>query len=302
VQWHLNKLRTGFGAVVLVSILTVTSCGFNCASGGEPTVRKLISGRELKILGLDRHSTVHVVGNKRELQMVLRYETAVSLDRRDLLRQEAEEIWPELRADAEREQATHVSLRAQTPVKRIGVFSKQRGFAFPISRRLNGTWSLNDWGRDYDSELDAIARDFFHHAERAEWDEAARTFAYPKHFSADQVEKEASSLSGALATLAEEFGGIKSRSEAREAVAPKLLWLSTGDEAYWARYPHLVAQIYDVVFTQAGRGCVVVCAPVVDGKLVLGRVAYGVPSNHRRAVEVLDAAFARLKGMKDDSQ
>jgi hypothetical protein len=118
----------------LFSILVCTAL-----AGGEPikdapSVLRLASGKEIKVLSITR-TTLH---GSDEPAVSLQYETTISFQDMGKLWSEAEQVWAAFRPIAERQKVHAAVVTANQPVSSLLGISKGAGWAW--KQRDDGSW------------------------------------------------------------------------------------------------------------------------------------------------------------------
>jgi hypothetical protein len=128
--------------VLLVMILL--GCLVRMAhTGGEPvkdapSVLKLASGKEVKVLSITR-TTLH---GSDEPALSLQYVTEISLSHSDDLWREIEEVWTAFRPLVEREKVRAAVVVANEPAS--GLLSMSHGAGYAFKQRADGSWGAPD--------------------------------------------------------------------------------------------------------------------------------------------------------------
>ena len=94
----------------------------------------LPSGKQVKVLGLYK-----IAFSKDVPALMLKYETAIPIENREKLTQEADEIWRSFYADVEKAHLTTGIISANEHPRGFFVASG-RGFNFVYNRRPDGSW------------------------------------------------------------------------------------------------------------------------------------------------------------------
>ncbi len=127
------KLKVIFGILAVLSLL-------QCSGGSAPTsqARTLPSGRTIQVLGV---GTINFPEGGPAL--MLKYETGIDMKDRAALRQEADEIWVEFQAEAERANVASAILSANS--KPQGALIQQaQGYNFVFEKDSTGVWKCLD--------------------------------------------------------------------------------------------------------------------------------------------------------------
>ncbi len=125
--------------LVVPIILLISSC----SPSPQYKVQKLPSGKEIKILSMGK---MHFAKDLPAL--TLKYQTDISIENVDLLRQEVEEIWPVFRANVERSGLSKAIVMATSPPKKSRIISQKKGdkkacrSAFPAAGLMTGNNQL----------------------------------------------------------------------------------------------------------------------------------------------------------------
>lgn len=246
-----------------------------CTSGTAVTVQKLPSGKDLKLLGMGK-----IEFKESGPALMLKYQTELSIDQKDKMRQEVEEIWPVFRVDVEKAGLSSAIISANTPNKGVAFISTNQSYNFVAKQRSNRTWDLSSWGRDYEAEIDGPAADFMRRLQGGQWLEATRMFWFPEDFTAAELQEDLRGISGSLQIFSDEFGAIRSYAAADEDKKSVSIFLHTATAKYWARHPHLIGRLYDVEFANVGPGSIFLLFSLINDKLVLSRIGYGLPADH----------------------
>lgn len=118
----------------ITCLLLVFMCG--CSQDPQYKLVNLPSGKIIKVMGIGK-----MFFTKDDPALMLKYETDNSIDNKDLLRLEVEEIWPLFKSDVEHAKLTIAIISAHEPSK--GTFIKtRRSFNFVFKRMEDGKWAL----------------------------------------------------------------------------------------------------------------------------------------------------------------
>ena len=122
-----------------VSIVLVL---FGCMAGGgggsQYQVRKLSSGRSVKVIGVGQMNFPDSGP-----ALMLKYETDIKISDRVALRKEADEIWTDFRGDVERAMVSSAILSANAP-QQGAIIQKSEGYNFVFQKQSDGTWRCNE--------------------------------------------------------------------------------------------------------------------------------------------------------------
>ena len=120
--------------------LTLTLCLFawfavGCASGPRYQLKKLPSGKEIKMLSLT--TMTYSSGSP---AVIFKYQTDLAIDDVAALQAEANEIMGVLKIDAERTNVTRAMVSASNEPKGV-VFTQVKSYNFLFEKRPDGTWA-----------------------------------------------------------------------------------------------------------------------------------------------------------------
>jgi len=126
---------------ILVAHLSalVMACTLVGCTGGPPSrVRRLKSGREVKVL-----SVMPIVFSSGERTLMLKYETDLDFSDKAKLHEEVLDIWSEFVSDAERAGVQSAIISANT-VPQGGIIKKGQMFNFVFKKTPSGQWQESE--------------------------------------------------------------------------------------------------------------------------------------------------------------
>lgn len=259
--------------LVLLCIL-----GLVCACGPEArktTEQKLPSGKTMKVIGI---GTMHF--GEGEPALTLQYETGSDIEDIDALRREAEEIWPVFRVNVEKDGKSNALITASAAPERTGLFSYEtRNFNFVITKRPDGTWNFHNWGRNYEEEAREIATAHLEALEHGDMGEAAAAYHYPADFSLEELGREKRDIATILGILSARLGAVTEYMEGESNPETLFFALQTASQQYWEKHPYFMARVYDVEFANQGKGFVSFHFSIVNDRMALSHVFYGLPAD-----------------------
>jgi hypothetical protein len=279
------KLRSLIFVVLLVTPVA--------ALAANPSIVRLPSGKEVKVLGIGKWFFT----KSKVTALMLRYETKLNIDNVELLRQEAEEIWPIFRVNAEKSGLSTAIISANEIQKKniLGV-SHYSSYNFVISKTDFGPWKFSDsWKRNYDLEAQRIAQNYFSLSSKERYDDAAHLFKYPDSYSPQELNKDAESVANILRIISEEVGVIQTYNLSDKEKPDFHVGLFGGLPEYWEKHPYFIKLIYDVVFSKKGGGQVVFLFSLVDNKLVINSVLHGLTPNTMKNQETVEGILNRAQ-------
>jgi len=261
--------------VVVFIVLFVISC----SSSPQYTVQKLPSGKEIKILSMGKmHFT------KDTPALTLKYQTDISIDNVNLLRKEAEEIWPMFRINVEKSGLSNAIVMATSPpIKKAPILSTTRSYNFVATKRENGTWDLNSWKRNYDKEAKRVAERYLESNKKGDAANAVKAFHYPVYFTSEQLNSEIDGISKVLAIITDKLGTLNSHKLNDSQILYRFLALQSASQEYWNKYPYFNGLVYDVQFSKKGKGYLVFRFSIIKDKLEIHSVLYGLPEDNPEA-------------------
>ncbi len=131
----MRLLKLG-GLALAISLLT------SCGSAEPPyTVRRLPSGREVKVLGVGK-----MFFAKGDPALMLKYRTDLHVEDKDELRREVDEIWQAFRVDVERAGLKAAIISAHEPSTRLFIITTNKSYNFVIQKSDAGKWEFLDSG------------------------------------------------------------------------------------------------------------------------------------------------------------
>ena len=124
-----SPIRWAITAMLLLGLLA-------CNTAPQYAVQRLPSGREIKVVGI---GTMHFA--KGDPALMLKYQTDLSLDNKEALRKEVEDIWQVFRLNVEQAGLKNAIISANEVPK--GWFIKKgRGYNFIVVKNEAGEWQL----------------------------------------------------------------------------------------------------------------------------------------------------------------
>ncbi len=259
----------------------------------SPTIERLPSGKEIKVLGMGKM----FFAKHNVTALMLRYETKLNIDNIELLRKEAEEIWPIFRVNAEKSGLSTTVISAnEIPKKKLLVLSQNRAFNFVISKEENGPWKFSDsWKRNYDLEAQEIASNYLSLSVQGQYRDAARSFKYPDSFSPQELKKDIEGVSKILRIISEEVGVIKSYNLSNQEKPNFHVGLCGGSREYWKKHPYFIRLIYDVIYSKKVEGQVVFRLSIISNKLVINSIVHGLTPGTLENRKIVEGIIKRAE-------
>lgn len=108
----------------------------------ERNVLKLPSGNEVRILDVRK-----LTFSNSAPAVMIKYQTKLKIDDLRALRKEAEEVWPNFKAEAEKHGLKNAVLSANESPKEVlgAIVTGNQGYNFPFTRFDDGTWVLKEY-------------------------------------------------------------------------------------------------------------------------------------------------------------
>lgn len=125
----------GFVVLLLSIVLFSSPAGFGAQAPYYQLV-KLPSGKEIKMLGVGK-----IYPSPDRPVLLFKYETDLSIDDKEALRKEVDEIWASFRLNVERENLSEAIISANEPLSSDSV-SKGRSYDFEYRKAQDGTWQM----------------------------------------------------------------------------------------------------------------------------------------------------------------
>ena len=126
------KTKLSMTAVVL---LACVACG---SQAQNYNLFKLPSGKEIKVTGVGRMDFPNS-----DAALVMNYLTDISIDDKEALRKEVDEIWSVFQKDVENAKLKAGVIRA-THVEGSGLIKSGKGYGFVFAKRDDGKWHCLD--------------------------------------------------------------------------------------------------------------------------------------------------------------
>ena len=122
-------------SITLLLLLTCIACGSQTQTYKS---FKLPSGKEIKVTGVGRMDFPNS-----DPALVMNYLTDISIDDKEALRKEIDEIWGVFQKDVENANLKAGVIRA-THVEGSGVVKSGKGYGFVFVKRDDGKWHCRD--------------------------------------------------------------------------------------------------------------------------------------------------------------
>ena len=122
-------------SIALILLAASFSCGSN-AQNYKPY--KLPSGKEIKVTGVGKMDFANS-----DRALVMNYQTDISIDDKEVLRKEVDEIWTVFQKDVENAKLKAGVIRA-THVEGTGFVKSGKGYGFVFVKRDDGKWHCLD--------------------------------------------------------------------------------------------------------------------------------------------------------------
>ncbi len=261
-------------------LILLSALIFNLGSSSpQTTTQKLPSGKEIKILGMGKmHFT------KGTPALALKYQTDISVEKIDLIRQEVEEIWPFFRYNVEQSRLSNALIMATSPPEKSFFGNKTQSQNFVATMKENGTWNLNSWQRNYDNEAKDISEKYLDASKNSDLGKISRLFHYPHSFSSKQLDEEVESISQVITNIIDELGTIDSyKLNNTKIIINGHFTMQSASQGYWRKYPYFNRSIYDVNFSKQGKGNVIFSFSIIEGEMVINSVSYALPNENHDA-------------------
>jgi hypothetical protein len=274
-----NELKKGFIIALSAVFLLSSTCP------AENVVEQTLpSGNTVKIKGITK---IHFT--KGAPALALEYETGIDIADVDALRRQAEEIWPVFRVNVEREKMDNAALKASAPKTETGPITyRYSSYSFIVTRKKNGTWHMNNWGRDYEKEESLIADAFLSALQHRDILAAADSMHIPGDYTGDQAEAEIRGLSTILDVLTHKLGQVTAIAPNDTPIRYKYFALQSASREYWQTRPVFNALIYDVTYANAGKGYLIFRFSIVDQKTVIHSLLFGLPEDNPESGGILE--------------
>jgi hypothetical protein len=274
--------------VLVISLVASSSL----ALASTYTLQTLPSGRKIKILGIGK-----MFFSKDEPALMLKYQTDNDIDKIDLIRQEAEEIWPIFRVNVENFGLSNAIISAiETPKKKLLILSTSRSYNFLISKKQNGSWGFSSsWKRNYDTEAKKLASQYFGFVMNGHITEAAHVLKYPDYFTPDELKEDIRGVSKALQIVTQEYGSILNYQESKSDAPYYYAGVQGGSTEYWEKHPFFMRLLYDVDFSEKANGHVILIYSIINEELVLSTVLYALPVSVSGSKEKMEHVLSRFR-------
>ena len=122
-------------SIAVVLLLTGIACG---TQAQNYKLFKLPSGKEIKVTGVGKMDF-----RKSDPALVMNYLTDISIDDKEALRKEVDEIWSVFQKDVENAKLKAGVIRA-THVEGSGLIKSGKGYGFVFVKRDDGKWHCLD--------------------------------------------------------------------------------------------------------------------------------------------------------------
>ena len=220
--------------------------------------------------------------------LTLKYETNSDLDDLPSLRREVERIWPVFRGNVEKSGLTNAMITAVEPRQRKWIFFyTARTYNFTLTQNANGTWHQYSWGRDYEAEAKPVAVKYLDALQGGDFLSAARSLHYPESFTPEKVAAEIRGISNVLQIITDELGTMSSYELNHRGIVYRFFYLQTASHEYWDTYPFFKSLIFDVNYAKKGNGYVIFTFSIINDKLVIHSVLFGLPADNPDSEAVL---------------
>jgi hypothetical protein len=281
----------GYKFLVVPIILLISSC----SPSPQYKVQKLPSGKEIKILSMGK---MHFAKDLPAL--TLKYQTDISIENVDLLRQEVEEIWPVFRVNAERSGLSKAIVMATSPpIRKALILSTTRSYNFIATKRENGTWDLNSWKRNYDKEGIHIAERYLGTNKRGNTASMAKAFHCPDYFTSEQLNSELDGISRVLDIITDKLGTVESYKLNNSQIIYFFFALRSASQEYWNKHPYFNRLIYDVEYSDKGSGYLVFSFSTIKDEVVLSTILYGLPVDNPETEMVFKELNEKMKELNN---
>lgn len=246
-----------------------------CSDSQEFTAFKLPSGKEIKVTAIRK-----IFLPQDTSALVFEYQTDSNIGNVEQLRKEAEMIWPVFRPDVEKSGLKNAVITAITPpVEKLLILSTSKSSSFNVTRNLNGTWNFDSWQRGYLSAANRIAERYIAATQSEDLD-PLEILHMPEDFTAEELYHERQGLTKILDIISNRFGAVNSFSLNTSPSQISGFILQSGTPDYWRRYPYFISLIYDVRYTLKGKGCLIFTFSIINDKLVINSIRYGLPAEN----------------------
>jgi hypothetical protein len=126
-----------FVAITLNGCVRMSDPGASSFTGPqEARPMKLHSGKQVLVLGIGRISFTND-----SPALMLKYQTELSIDDKESLRREVEEIWEQFKADVEKQGLTQAIIRANEPASG-SLIKRNRTFNYIFKKTASGKWEM----------------------------------------------------------------------------------------------------------------------------------------------------------------
>lgn len=129
-----TRRRPRFRAIGVSLLLSLVACD----AGPPYTVRKLPSGREVKVVAVSKMSFT-----RGDPALMLKYQTDLRIEDKEALRKEVEDIWQVFRLDVE-EAGLKNAIVSANEVPKGWFIKKGRGYNFIVIKNEAGVWQFQN--------------------------------------------------------------------------------------------------------------------------------------------------------------
>jgi hypothetical protein len=266
---------------IFVCLFVLGFISFQTSAKSQTTI--LPSGKKIEILALGK-----IFFTKDTPALSLRYKTDINIENVDLLRKEAEEIWPVFRFDVEKSGLDNaVIIASAQSVKKFLVIKKTKNYNFPLSKKVNRTWKFISWGRDYDKEGKGIADNFLNNCQDIKTLNAVNLLHIPYNYSKTEIDNERQGLIKVAEVIFSKLGKIKSYKINNSSTIYHYFALQSATPQYWEEHPFFNALIYDVEFSKAGKGHIVFKFSIIDSKLKINVILFCIPTDNQESEQII---------------
>ena len=250
----------------------------------------LPSGEVLKIKSIYKTYLL-----KDDPALTLEYETTTNLKDTDLLRRNAESIWPFFRENVNKENMVNAVIKATTPkVSTSPITYKTQSYSFVITQKPNQTWNFINWGKDYRSEASVKSEKFIKYLRNIEANSLTKVLHFPSDFNTKKIDEETKGIKGFIEEIFAKTGVVLSYELNIEPIKYKYLYLQTASEEYWRNYPIFLGEIYNLNYSKWGLGYLIIRYSIIDNNLEINSVLFGFPENDNKTEILLKDIHTKL--------
>jgi hypothetical protein len=116
-------------------------------------------------------------------------------------------------------------------------------------------------------------------------------FHFPEEFT---PETEKNAILKALSIIFEELGPVQSYTKAAASLYLHVS-LMTASLAYWQQYPPFFQQVYEVQYSNKGRGYITFLYSRIQDRIVINMVLFGLPVTKAHTQSTIKHIFLRLQ-------